>query len=535
MTSHDSPYRRRIGLLGGSFNPPHEGHRQISLAALDKLGLDAVWWLVTPGNPLKDADLYAPYEERLAKARRLADHPDIVVSDFERRHNLQYTVDVLERLQIVNPDIDFVWLMGADSLAGFHLWKDWRKIAELAPMAVFNRPGYTDSALSGEAATALNAFRINENDLDQLITSDPPAWIYFSETDNPLSSTAIRNARGPLPGQPNGAARNVTDLTAPYGPLAFFLDLHPDLGDFKSDAMEGLAQAQKNISPKYFYDERGSKLFQRITALGEYYPTRTERKLFLDNAGDITKQIGAGAAIFEYGSGASEKIEWLISGLEHPVSYVAMDISKDHLIESASALAESYDLPVAAVCADFHAPVSIPADILPKEERWLGFFPGSTIGNMLPETAIAFLNRASETLGPDAKFLLGVDLEKDPAILSAAYNDKAGVTAEFNLNLLRRMQRELDASLTIDDFEHYAFYCEKNCRIEMHLRALRPTSISIDGREFTFAAGETLHTENSHKYSVTRLKALFEQTPWRLETVWTDDKGWFAACLLSNS
>ncbi len=535
MTTHNRPYRRRIGLLGGSFNPPHEGHRQISLAALDKLGLDAVWWLVTPGNPLKDADQYAPYEERLAKARRLADHPDIVVSDFERRHNLQYTVDTLERLRLANPDIDFVWLMGADSLAEFHRWKDWRKIAELAPIAVFNRPGYADSALSGEAAMALDAFRIAENDLDQLATREPPVWVYFSETENPISSTAIRKARESAPDEPHGDAQNLTDLTAPHGPLAFFLDLHPDLGDFKSDAMEGLAQEQKRISPKYFYDERGSRLFQRITKLEEYYPTHTEKELFLTNAAEITKQVGAGAAIFEYGSGASEKIEWLISGLKRPVAYVAMDISKDHLIESASALAGKFDLPVAAVCADFHAPVSIPPNILPKEERWLGFFPGSTIGNMLPETAVHFLNRASETLGPDAKFLLGVDLEKDPAILTAAYNDKQGVTAEFNLNLLRRMQRELGASLTIEDFEHYAFYCEKNCRVEMHLRALRPTSISIDGQEFPFAAGETLHTENSHKYSIPRLKTLFQKTPWRLETVWTDEKDWFAACLLSNN
>ncbi len=534
MPSDNLP-RRRIGLLGGSFNPAHAGHRQISLAALERLGLEAVWWLVTPGNPLKDAGQYAPYEERLSKARAIADHPDIVVSDFERRHNLQYTADTLEQLQVTNPDIDFIWLMGADSMAGFHRWKNWRKIAELAPMAVFNRPDYTDSALSGEAAKALDAFRIDEKNLSQLTRNDPPVWVYFSDTDNSLSSTAIRNNNLASPDKPSGASHDMTDITAPYGPLAFFLDLHPDLGDFKTDALAGLAQTQKTLSPKYFYDERGSKLFQRITTLDDYYPTRTEKAVFDANAADITDQIGSGAAIFEYGSGASEKIAWLLDGLDQPAAYVAMDISKGYLIESATALAGRHKLPVAAVCADFHAPVIIPAGHLPQPAHWLGFFPGSTLGNMQPDSAVAFLTRASQTLGPDAKFLLGVDLEKDPATIIAAYNDRDGVTAQFNLNLLTRMQRELDASLTIADFEHYVFYCEKNCRLEMHLRALRPTSISIDGQKFTFAAGETLHTENSYKYSPQRLEALFAKTPWRQEAIWTDEKGWFAACLLSNS
>lgn len=327
----------------------------------------------------------------------------------------------------------------------------------------------------------------------------------------------------------------MTDLEAPYGPLAYFLDLHPDVGDFRADAVNGLGAEQKWISPKYFYDERGSKLFQEITALEEYYPTRTEREIFLRNAAAITNAIGRRAAIFEYGSGASEKIGWLIRGLSRPVAYVAMDISRDHLIESASAIAQKYALPVAAVCADFHAPVTLPQGILPQEDRWLGFFPGSTMGNMLPETAIKFFTRASDTLGSGARFLLGVDLEKDPAVLNAAYNDAKGVTAKFNLNLLRRMQRELDARLTPADFEHHAFYNEERRRVEMHLRARRATTIAVGERIFEFRAGETLHTENSHKYSPARLESLIERTPWRLEAIWTDEHGWFAACLLSNS
>lgn len=328
---------------------------------------------------------------------------------------------------------------------------------------------------------------------------------------------------------------NDADLTAPYGPLAFFLDLHPDLGDFRTDVIEGLSRAQKSISPMYFYDAYGSKLFDRITELEEYYPTRTEKSVFKENAAAMTKTIGPGAAIFEYGSGSSEKIEWLVNGLENPVAHIAMDISKDHLIESASALAERLSLPIGAVCADFNGAVPIPGHVLPTPDQWLGFFPGSTIGNMTPEAAQRFLDNAAKTLNAPAKFLIGVDLEKDKAVLEAAYDDAEGVTADFNLNLLRRMQRELDAAITVEDFEHYAFYNETDARIEMHLRAKRPTTITLGEHRFDFAEGETLHTENSHKYTLERFKTLLEPTPWRFETAWTDPKGWYAACLLSNS
>ncbi len=318
------------------------------------------------------------------------------------------------------------------------------------------------------------------------------------------------------------------------GALAFFLDLHPALGDFRADVIKGLSEDKKSISPKYFYDEHGSELFRQITDLPEYYPTSTEKKILIDNAAEITAAPGAGAAVFEYGSGASEKIEWLLNGLDQPTAYVAMDISKDFLIDAASAIAKRYDLPVAAICADFHGHVHIPENILPTPSKWLGYFPGSTLGNMTPEFAARFLRRAGETLGGDAQFLLGVDLEKDNAVLNAAYNDSAGVTAAFNLNLLTRMRRELGAEIQPEDFEHYAFYNEELSRIEMHLRAKKRTQIALDGHEFTFQSGETLHTENSYKYSINRLKALFDETPWRLETYWTDENAWFAACLLSN-
>ncbi|MEE2691405.1 MAG: nicotinate-nucleotide adenylyltransferase [Pseudomonadota bacterium] len=185
----------KIGLLGGSFNPPHRGHREISLAALDWLGLEAVWWLVSPGNPLKDPDGYMPYAERLWRARRVADHPRIVISNFEERRRLRYTVDTLQALSDLWPQIRFVWLMGADSLSTFHLWKDWKKIATLAPIAVFNRPGHEAAADTSEAAKELALFRLEEKDGAKLPDADPPAWAFYSATANPISSTALRNSR----------------------------------------------------------------------------------------------------------------------------------------------------------------------------------------------------------------------------------------------------------------------------------------------------------------------------------------------------
>lgn len=527
---------RRIGLLGGSFNPAHSGHRDISLSALKHLGLDVVWWLVTPGNPLKDRASYADYESRLHEARRIASHPDIVVSDFEKRRNLQYTVDTLGQLQDANPDAAFIWLMGADSLSTFHRWRDWQRIAELVPIAVFNRPGCEENALESEAAQALAAFRIDQQAAGDLLTAPPPAWVFITDTSNPISSTQIRQDRQTQAGEkPITETAPDDDLIAPMGPLAFFLDKHPPTGDFRTDVINGLSAETKHLSPKYFYDERGSKLFHQITLQPEYYPTLTERSILLKNAAAICAAPGKHAAIFEYGSGASEKIEWLLNGLDDPSAYVAMDISKDFLIENASIIARKFDLPVAAVCADFYEHVHLPKGILPEPARWLGYFPGSTLGNMTPDEAARFLRRAGETLGDGAQFLLGIDLEKDDTVLNGAYNDAAGITAKFNLNVLRRMQTELDTTLDIDAFEHVAFYNEAAHRIEMHLRARTDTEISLDGVPYPFEKDETMLTEYSHKYSIERLKTLFAETPWRLETVWTDDKGWFAACLLSNN
>ncbi|MEM9496229.1 MAG: L-histidine N(alpha)-methyltransferase [Pseudomonadota bacterium] len=329
--------------------------------------------------------------------------------------------------------------------------------------------------------------------------------------------------------------KNAPDITAPMGPLAYFLDLHPAAGDFRADVIEGLRAPQKTISPMYFYDERGSQLFNDITELDEYYVTRTEKELFAQHGEAIVDAIHPGTSIFEYGAGSLDKIKWLIDGAADVVSYIAMDISRDHLIASATALAEATAAPVAAICADFHAPVTLPADILPAPDHYLGYFPGSTLGNMSIEAARAFLTRAAKTLGPGQQFLLGVDLEKDITVLESAYNDAKGVTAAFNLNLLRRMKRELDAEIDMDAFEHHAFYNTHEARIEMHLRAVMDTQIRIGEEVFPFAAGETIHSENSHKFSTARLEKLIEPTPWHMVNAWTDAKNWHGAYLLSNS
>jgi nicotinate-nucleotide adenylyltransferase len=192
----------RIGLLGGSFNPAHGGHREISLKALEALRLDAVWWLVSPGNPLKDETEYAPYEERLAEARRIAAHPRIIVSNFEARQNLRYTIDTLDALAALWPQTQFVFLMGADSFASFHRWKDWRRIASRIPLAVFNRPGHEDAALTGDAARALALFRTPEERAAAIVDGEPPIWTFISTTRNPASATAIRAGRRRRAGAP---------------------------------------------------------------------------------------------------------------------------------------------------------------------------------------------------------------------------------------------------------------------------------------------------------------------------------------------
>ena len=325
------------------------------------------------------------------------------------------------------------------------------------------------------------------------------------------------------------------DFSAPYGPLAFFLDLHPPLSDFRADALEGLSRPRKSLPAKYLYDEYGSKLFEQITRLDSYYPTRIEREIVAANADAIADAIGPERAVFEYGSGSSEKIGRLLSLMRAPKGYVAMDISREHLIANAGDFAEATALPVGAVCGDFLAPVPIPDGAIPDARGWLGFFPGSTIGNLGAAAAAGVMTEASATLGADALFLIGFDLEKDPAVLLQAYDEDEGVTARFILNILSRLRAELHADLDPDDFAYRATVEAAPQRVEMFVEAARATEIGLEGRRFPLARGERIHISKSRKFTPDGFNALLAATPWRGRRQWVAPRSRFATCLLSNN
>lgn len=311
-----------------------------------------------------------------------------------------------------------------------------------------------------------------------------------------------------------------------------FVDLQPDTGRFLDDVLAGLGRSPKALSPKYFYDARGSELFESICEQPEYYPTRTELALMRDCAPDIAAQLGAGGLLIEFGSGASVKTETLLRTLR-PAAYVPVDIAADALQASTARLAADFpQLPIIAVCADYMQPLRIPQLAEVAAARRVIYFPGSTIGNLTPEEARDFLVLARELAGAGGAMLVGVDLKKDPGVLHAAYNDAQGVTAAFNLNLLRRINRELAADFDLAAFRHIAFYNEAAGRIEMHLESLRAQAVTIGGRRFAFGAGERLHTENSCKYSVAEFQALARAAGFSPAQVWADAGGLFAVHLL---
>jgi dimethylhistidine N-methyltransferase len=299
---------------------------------------------------------------------------------------------------------------------------------------------------------------------------------------------------------------------------------------FAIDALEGLMQAPKALSPKYFYDAAGSDLFEQITLLPEYYPTRTELGILRDRGPEIASQIPQRAALVEFGAGATTKVRLLLRHCSF-AAYVPVDISGEFLDQQAKGLRQDFpDLSVHPLIADFTTGFELPPKVhhLPK----VGFFPGSTLGNFEPQEASRFLRRAADILGKDALMILGVDLEKDEALLHAAYNDAAGITAKFNLNLLVRMNRELGANFDVSSFVHRALYNRECHRIEMHLYSRKAQKVRLRGRTISFAAGESIHTENSYKYSVLRLGALARASGWRLNTSWTDARAMFSVHLL---
>ena len=298
---------------------------------------------------------------------------------------------------------------------------------------------------------------------------------------------------------------------------------------FRADVHAGLAQAQKAIPARWFYDATGSALFEDITALPEYYPTRSETDLLTRHAADIAAAVGPGRAVVELGSGSSTKTPLLLGAIA-PAAYVPVDISGDFLRDSAAALAARFPgLPIYAVEADFTQRVAMPREICPLPK--LGFFPGSTIGNMVARTAIDLLRNWREALGEESLLLIGIDRIKDIAVLERAYDDPAGVTAAFNLNLLERINRELGGDIPVDNFTHRAIWNDVHARIEMHLVAACDIDFTVDGRGYHMAAGETVHSENSHKYGARDANLLLRASGWTPVATWDDTDPAFALIL----
>jgi dimethylhistidine N-methyltransferase len=296
---------------------------------------------------------------------------------------------------------------------------------------------------------------------------------------------------------------------------------------FAVDVLEGLTSTPKRLPPKYFYDNIGSRLFERIAALPEYYPTRTELQILRANAPSIAALLPAGCALVEFGSGASTKVRILIDAARHVAVYVPVDISAEYLLESATELRQAYpDIAVLPLAVDFVTPFELPSSIAALPHA--GFFPGSTIGNLEPHEAATFLRNVGNSLGRDAMFIIGVDLVKDSKVLHDAYNDAQGVTAQFNLNLLARINRELGATFNLDQFEHHAFYNRERNRIEMHLASTKRQKVKVCGECIEFRAGETIHTENSYKYTVESFGALARGAGWKPITAWTDPRNYFS-------
>ncbi len=297
---------------------------------------------------------------------------------------------------------------------------------------------------------------------------------------------------------------------------------------FGTDVLEGLSTTPKRVPAKYFYDGAGSQLFERITELPEYYPTRCEMRILRDHAGDIAKLIPQGAALVEFGSGSNKKVRIVLRAARKLAAYVPVDICGEMLEQEAAELRLDFpQLKVLPVRADITHQFELPAQAKASPVR-VGFFPGSTIGNFEPHEAAAFLRNAGRILGAGATLIIGADLIKPVAVLNAAYNDAAGVTAKFNLNLLVRINRELGATFKHDTFEHHAFYNRERHRIEMHLASLKRQKVKVAGETIEFRAGETIHTENSYKYSVASLGALARGAGWLPAGVWTDAREYFS-------
>jgi dimethylhistidine N-methyltransferase len=316
--------------------------------------------------------------------------------------------------------------------------------------------------------------------------------------------------------------------------LDYFVDIQPKKKiEFYEAVLEGLSLPQKTISPKFFYDERGSKIFDKICDTPEYYVTRTEIALLNDIKEELYSLVEPGSVVVEYGCGSSIKIKALLSALAEPSHYIAIDISKSHLISTAKEIASDYsNISVGAICADFMEPIDWPESAYFDSLKRLAFFPGSTIGNLQPSEAIKFLKYVRHLVGDEGTFLIGVDMKKDAEVFNQAYNDAEGHTADFNLNLLHRMKNELDADINISEFSHKAFYNEKLGRVEMHLISNIKQVIKIDSLEFSFEKKESIHTECSYKYSISEFSELAKKSGFSLIKNWSDKRNFFGIYLM---
>ncbi len=305
-----------------------------------------------------------------------------------------------------------------------------------------------------------------------------------------------------------------------------FSNEHPALGDSRAELLSGLNQQQKTINPKYFYDEQGSRLFDQITRLPEYYPTRTEVEILTQYRREISTVCEKDCIFIEPGSGNCAKVRLLLDAL-HPAAYVPIDISADFLQQAAQQLGREYPwLNVHAVCADFNKKWTF-VEALPAGKRVV-FYPGSTIGNLEPQAATDFLRRVKDLVGPDGGALIGVDLHKSEDRLNAAYNDSAGITADFNRNVLTRVNEMLDADFEHARFRHRAFYDRNKRRIEMHLVSQEAHSVRCNGSTIFFGEGESIHTENSYKYTLKGFSQLASKAGFRVMHSWLDDEELFS-------
>lgn len=297
-----------------------------------------------------------------------------------------------------------------------------------------------------------------------------------------------------------------------------------------ADVLDGLAAPSKHLPAKYFYDQRGCELFDAICQLDEYYLYKTELKLLPEAAKYVAQQVSGALEIVELGAGSLVKIRLLLAELPNTKRYIPVDIAESHLETASSRLQVEFStLSVEPKVADFTRPLTLPAPTC----RRLGFFPGSTIGNFSPMEAELFLGRVKRTLGQDSLLLIGVDTKKDQLLLDRAYNDEKGVTAQFNLNILARINRKLGADFDLEKFRHRAFYDAQKSRVEMHLQSLVQQSVRVAGRTFEFAVGETIHTENSCKYAPGEFRALATAAGWRVHSQWQDTQRLFAVYLLA--